>query len=80
MLPQINTKLHWSPDTAKRVADQIHIIGGAFNELTQLVSADLSEDEQKAARQFLGSMMAPLIAEMLMPLEEMYPHLKREAG
>ena len=80
MLPQIDTQLHWSPDAAKRVADQIHIIGGAFNELTLLVSADLSEDEQKAARKFLGGMMGSLIGEMLMPLESLYPHLKRDAG
>ena len=80
MLPQIETDLHWSPDVAKRVADQIHIIGSALNELTSLIGADLSETEQQEARKFLGSMMASIVSEMLMPLEKVYPHLKRDAG
>jgi len=80
VLPKIEAELHWSADVAKPVADQIHIIGSAFNELTLLIGSGLPEDEQKEARKFLGSLMVSLVSEMLMPLEKMHPHARRDDG
>jgi hypothetical protein len=74
---KIDREITWSASAAARVAQQIHLIGGAFNELTQIVSDDLPADQQIEVRRVLGEMMGSLFSEILMPIEDRFPGLRK---
>ncbi|HYD89804.1 MAG TPA: hypothetical protein VEA80_20155 [Vitreimonas sp.] len=75
---KIDRNITWSAAAAERVAEQVHVIGGAFNELTQIVSDDLPPDQQVEVRRVLGEMMGSLFVEILVPIENKFPHLRKD--
>lgn len=75
MSVDINREITWSQEAAQRVVEQIRVIGGAFNELTQIVAEDLDAEQQKIVRHALGEMFGPLLSEILMPIERRFPEM-----